>query len=159
MSTPIDREIVETMLQRGRTRMVQAYANEAGLINPQEMHAYWRGFAQCAAALLNGSAQVMASHDQASDAQSIVQAAFARLPDDLERLTLADMKRHMWAQGIDSAANLVAGGKVDAVKQLQNAVGAAVKQDDKHAIEVVDVQDGGILHRDSLGVETFIVKE
>ena len=31
------------------------------------MHTYWRGFAQCAKALLDGSAQVMALHDKASN--------------------------------------------------------------------------------------------
>jgi hypothetical protein len=153
----IDTQTVEAMLQRGRTRMVQAYVNEGGLIDPQEMHTYWRGFAQCAAALLNGTAQVMASHDQATESERTGQAAFAALPDDLERLTLADMKRHMWSQGIYCAADLVPSGNVDAIEQLQNAVGAAVKQDDKHAIAAVDVQDGGSLHMTPSGVVEFVI--
>jgi len=119
MPTTVDTKTIEAMLQRGRIRMVDAYIHEGGLINPDEMHTYWRGFAGCAKALLDGSAEVMRSHDEASDVQGVVQAAFTRLPNNLERLTRADMKRHMWAKGIDCAADLLTRGNVDAVPQLR----------------------------------------
>ena len=159
MSATIDREIVEAMLQRGRVRMVDTYISEGALVNPQQMYDYWRGFASCAKTLLSELAEVMALHDKAGDPQRAIQAAFARLPNDFECFTLADMKRHMWAGGVDFGSELITDRNVDAIEQLQNAVGAAVKFDDEHAVAGVDVQDGGVLHCDSRGIETFIVRE
>jgi hypothetical protein len=158
MST-VEVKTVEALLQRGRTRMVQAYVNEGGLIDPQKMHTYWRGFAQCAAALLNGAAQVMASNDQATEPERVVQAAFAALPDDLERLTLADMKRHMWAKGVDFGSELITDRKVDAVEQLKHGVGVAVEFNNEHAVAAIDVQDGCLVHMDSHGVVSTIVAQ
>lgn len=146
MTAPIDRKTAEALLQRGRTRMVEALINEGALTDPQQMHTYWRGFAQCAKALLDGSGAVMASHDEASDAQGAVQAAFARLPNDVERLTLPDMKRLMWAQGVDFASDLITDRNVDAAVKLQDAVGTPIKQDDEHSVASVDVRDGGCVH-------------
>ena len=151
-ATTVDMKTVSAMLRRGQTRMVLAYVGEAGLIDPVQMHTYWRGFANCARVLLNGQAAMMASHDEASNADGTVQAAFARLPIDLERLTLADMKRHMWAQGIHCAADLLATSNVNAVEQLQDRVGTPIKQDDEHAVARVDVRDGAGLHGASLSV-------
>lgn len=153
MNAPtINTKTVDAMFRRGQTRMVQAYVREADLIDPAQMHTYWRGFANCARVLLNGQAAMMASHDEASNADGAVQAAFARLPIDLERLTLADMKRHMWAQGIHCAADLIPSTNVNAVDQLQDRVSAPIKQDDEHAVARVDVRDGAGLHGGSLGV-------
>lgn len=153
MSAPtVNTKTVAAMLLRGQTRMVQAYVNEGGLIDPVQMHTYWRGFANCAQALLDGTAERLASNDAESQTDGLVQAAFARLPVNLERLTLADMKRHMWAQGIHCAADLVATSNVNAVNQLQDRVSADIKQDDEHAVARVDVRDGAGLHGASLSV-------
>lgn len=158
-TTAVSRDTIAAMRQRGRTRMVQAVINEGGLINPNEMHTYWRGFAQCAKALLDGSAQVMASHDKAGDTQSTIQAALARLPNDVERLTLADMKRHMWAKGIDFTTDAVPDSNVNAVVQLQDGISTAFKANDEHAIAPIEVGDGGRIHGDLPVVQTPIVKE
>lgn len=159
-TTTINKETIATLLQRGRTRMVEGYLYEGGTINPQQNHDYWRGFAQCAKALLDGSALVMASHDEASVPQGAIQAALARLPNDVERLTLADMKRHMWAQGVDFGSDLVTNRNVNAVVQLQDGIRIAIKLDDEHAVAGVDVQDGGEVHGAAgCVVENSIVKE
>lgn len=139
-------ETVQLLLQRGRMRMVQAVLNEAEIANAQKMYDFWHGFADCAAALLNGRAEVMALHDQASILQGAVQTALARLPDHCERLSFAKMESLLRAQGIDFASYAVTDSDIDAVVQLQDGVSPVVKLDDKHAVAAVDVGDGGKVH-------------
>lgn len=152
-------ETVERMLQRGRTRMVQAVLYQSEIGNPQKMFDHWKGFASCAACLLSDAASVMALHDQASQPQSGVQAALARLPDHCERLSFAAMESLMRAQGVDFAPDAVANSNVDAVVQLKDAVSMVVMFDDKHAVAGVDVQDGGRVHGSPLVVETAILSQ
>lgn len=149
---------IEAMLRRGRTRMVQAALNEAGLANAQKMYDHWQGFASCAACLLSGAAEVMALHDQASDSQGVAQAALARLPNDCEQLPFADMKRLVRAEGVDLASDAVSHCDIDTVVQLQDGVRTVIKFDDKHAVAGVDVQDGGEFHR-GLPVACAIVSQ
>jgi hypothetical protein len=155
----ISRSITESMLRRGRTLMVQAVLNEAGLLDPQRMYAHWQGFANCAASLLSPAANAMALHDQASDPQCLVEAALARLPDNSERLCFADMKRLMAAQGIHHAPNSVAHCQVDAVIQLQNGMGVVVETNDEHAVAGIDVGDGSNAHSSPKGGEVTIVAQ
>lgn len=154
----VDKKTVEAMLQRGRTRMVQALLHLSNADNTQRMFDHWQGFANCAAALLSSQAAVMASHDQASDADSAAQAALSSLPDDLERLSFADMKRLVRTQSVDLAVDTVTHCNLDAVVQLQDGVRTVIKFDDKHAVAGVDVQDGGRVHSD-LPVEAAILTE
>lgn len=155
----IDRKTVESMQQRGRTRMVQAVFYESGLGDPERMYDFWRGFAFGAKALLDGSAQVMASHDQATQLEGVVQAALTALPDDIEGLSLSEMKRLVASQGIDIASDVIPNLNVDAVVQLQNGMRTAGELDDKHAVAAIDVQDGGVLHYSPFVTETCIVGE
>ena len=155
----IPNETVERMLQRGRTRMVQAvlleselvaahrmYDHWKGFANCARMYDHWKGFANCAAAILSGAAAVMASHDEACVTQSAVQAGLSCLPDHCERLSFADMKSLMLAQGVDFTPDAVTHGNVDAVVQLQDGVRMAIMLDDKHAVAGIDVQDSGEVH-------------
>lgn len=155
----VSKATVQAMLNRGRTRMVQAVLHQSDIANPQKMYDFWHGFADCAAALLSQQAEVMALHDQASSPQSAVQAALAGLPDDCERLSFADMKRLMRAQGVYLASDTVAHGDVDTVVQLQDGVRAAIKFDYEHAVAGIDVQDGGERHESPLVSQTAIVSE
>lgn len=145
-TNPVDAEIVGAMLQRGRTRMVQAVLNETGLVNAQKMYDHWQGFASCASSLLTNAAEAMALHDQASDLDGVAQATLARLPNDCERFSFADMKRLVGTEGVDLAADSVTNSNVDAVVQLQDGVRTVIKFDDKHAVAGIDVQDGCEVH-------------
>lgn len=139
--------LLQAMLHRARTRMVEALLYEGGLAQPDQMHAYWRGFAGCAAALLNGTASIMANHDlSANEPKRRIEAALARFPADLERLTLVEMKSLLWAQGVEFASDLITDRDVDAVKQFVNGMRPIVKPDDEHAIARVDVGDGSGVH-------------
>ena len=154
----VNPDTVAAMLQRGRTRMVQAVLYQSDIANPQKMYDFWHGFADCAAALLHGHAEGMALRDQSSDPQRAIQAALAGLPDHCERLSFVEMERLMRAQGINFAADAVAHGNIDTVVQLQDGVRAVIKFDDKHSVAGIDVQDGGKLHGDATGdVELAIV--
>lgn len=156
MST-VSKATVQALLNRGRTRMVEALVYEGGLADPAHVHAHWRGFATCAALLLNGKAELMALHD-AGNPQGPIEATFARFPADLERLTLADMKKLMWSQGIEFASDLITDRDVKAVEQLENGVNTIFPKDDEHSVSTVDVGNGGVAHSSSR-LDTAIVAQ
>lgn len=159
LAANIDRPLVQAMLARGKRMMVQAALWGDGMGQPQQMYEHWKGFAQCAAALLDDGAQTMALHDEASVPHGEVQSALACLPNHCERLTFTQMKRLVCTQGIDRSLQPVTNNQVDTVVQLQNGVGASVEQDDKHAAAVVDVGNGAVLHSGTPGTSTDILAE
>lgn len=72
---------------------------------------FWQGVASAAEDIVNGNALRMAANDAsnlADQEQTSLEAAWAALPVGVKHLTMADVQRLLAAQGIESAADLVA---------------------------------------------------
>lgn len=135
----------QALLRRARRGILFSAINGA----PDRFH-FWQGVASAAQDIINGYALRMAANDASNlsdQEQTSLEAAWAALPVGVKHLTMADVQQLLAAQGIESAADLVAHHDIGAGQALKNNEVAPIAQlQDEHAQARADVGNGTGLH-------------
>lgn len=133
------------LLRRARRGILIAAINGVG----DRFH-FWQGAASAAEDIINGYALRMAVNDArklADQEQASLETAWAALPVSVKHLTMADVQQLLAAQGIESAADLVAHRDIGAGQVLKNDEVAPIAElQDEHAQARADVGNGTGLH-------------
>lgn len=159
MSAAIDRAAVEAFCNRAKQLVLtSAYLGSA------ENLLFAQGCLNALKSVLSPTSSHMLARRDASlggyQALAGFEAAWAALPIDAERLSMVQVQEFLRSHGVQVATDSVTDTQFNAVAKLQDAVGAVVKLDDKHAVAAIDVQDGCVLHMAPSGVvESVIVRE
>lgn len=140
MST-ITRAAAQALLDRATVLLLTA-----ALQNHEPRAQYARGSINTLRSLLTcDGAEFAARKDAASGAYqppACLEAAWAALPIDVERLSLVEVQQFLAAQGVEIATKAVTHSQIDSVQQLENGEVATVNLNDEHAAHAVDVSDG-----------------
>lgn len=143
---PIERREVLALLYRARLGMVfRALAEpEAAESTTFEL---FKSHAKALADVLEGGGKGWADKDDrlgGYETYGVFQAAVTRLPDGFERLTLAEVRQCLTAQGVVLGTDAVSDSQIDGAVQLVDSVRPIIQVDDKHAISLVDSDDSSL---------------
>ena len=146
----IPRAHVAALLNRAHSGMLMAALADrpVGFVG-------WRSYAKALADLESFHGQQLAAKDARSGGYqptSCLQAAWASLPEGIERMPLAEVQQFLTSQGVEIPAETVPALKVNAVEQLDDNEVAAVNLNHEHAPAMVDVNDGTSGHERSFEV-------
>ena len=145
MQTTTAQAEAHALLGRARRGILISAINGAG-----DRFYFWQGAASAAEDIINGNASRMAANDAknlSDQEQTSLEAAWAALPVGVKHLTMADVQQLLAAQGIESAADLVAHRDIGAGQVLKNNEVAPITQlQDEHAQARADVGNGTGLH-------------
>lgn len=87
----------------------------------------------------------MGSYQPAAD----LQAAWAALPVDIEKMSFAQVQEFLRAHGLQVPFDPVTDSNLDAVEQLEDAPVTVVNLDDKHGPARAELNDGASGHGDT----------
>ena len=140
MSVAIPREAAQALLNRAITGLLFSAS-----INAPDRAQFWRGSINALRGVLDTErANFMARKDASCAYQppAGLEAAWAALPDNIERLSFAEVQQFLAAQGVQITTHTIANSQVDAVLQFKDREVATVNLNDEHAAHAVDVSDG-----------------
>lgn len=135
-------------IQALQNRARQGILIAAELNKPANLR-FWQGFHNALRALSNGFGQKLAESDQSMGGHKpagCFQAAWAALPDNIERLSLIEVQQLLRTHGVKVPANAVAEPQVNAIDQLPGRTVTVVEADHELAVAAVDLHDGASLH-------------
>jgi len=140
MST-ITRDAAQALLDRATVLLLTA-----ALQNNESRAQFARGSINTLRSLLTcDGTEFAARKDAASGAYqppACLEAAWAALPIDIERLSLAEVQQFLTAQGVEIAPHLIADRNLKTVQQPKNDEIAALDLHNEHAATRVDVGNG-----------------
>lgn len=141
----IDTQSICALQRRARRGILFSAINGAA----DRFH-FWQGVASAAEDMINGNALRMAANDadaSADQEQASLETAWAALSIGVKHLTMAEVQQLLAAQGIESAADLVAHRDIGAGQVLKNdEVAPIANLQDEHTQARADVSNGTGLH-------------
>lgn len=111
----------------------------------------WYGYLAALRDLESGVGPKLAAKDACCESGTyeppgIFKAAWPALPEDIEALTLANVRELLAAQGMEIAGDDIADSQINAVQQLKDGEVSATELNDEHASALIDGNNGSCLH-------------
>lgn len=139
-------DAITALRNRAKTALLSAATINRHFIFERSM-----GYLKALSDLESGVGQKLAAKDASSESGtyeplSMFKAAWPALPEDIEALTLANVRELLAAQGMEIAGDDIADSQINAVQQLKDGEVSATELNDEHASALIDGNNGSCLH-------------